>query len=67
MITASIIALMMEAVSTPETSVYFNETKRYHLQIKVTINNNNTNYLLTPWRYSSCRTLAASHILCEVS
>jgi hypothetical protein len=24
-------------------------------------------YLLTPWRYSSCRTLAVSHILCEVS
>jgi hypothetical protein len=23
--------------------------------------------LLTPWRYSSCRTLAASHILCEVA
>jgi hypothetical protein len=26
-----------------------------------------TTYLLTPWHYSSCRTLAASHILCEVS
>jgi hypothetical protein len=24
-------------------------------------------YLFTPWRYSSCRTLAASHTLCEVS
>jgi hypothetical protein len=24
-------------------------------------------YLLNPWRYSSCRTLAASHTLCEVS
>jgi hypothetical protein len=24
-------------------------------------------YLLTLWRYSSCRTLATSHILCEVS
>jgi hypothetical protein len=23
--------------------------------------------LLTPWHYSSCRTLATSHILCEVS
>jgi hypothetical protein len=27
----------------------------------------NTYLLLTPWRYSSCRTLVASHILCEVS
>jgi hypothetical protein len=24
-------------------------------------------YLLTPWRYSSCRTMDASHILCKVS
>jgi hypothetical protein len=24
-------------------------------------------YLLTPWRYSSCRTLAASRIVCQVS
>jgi hypothetical protein len=24
-------------------------------------------FLLTPWRYSSCRTLAASHTVCEVS
>jgi hypothetical protein len=24
-------------------------------------------HLLTPWRYSSCRTLAASHTLCGVS
>jgi hypothetical protein len=24
-------------------------------------------YLLTPWSYSSCRTLATSHIICEIS
>jgi hypothetical protein len=31
------------------------------------ISKNQSTYLLTPWHYSSRRTLAASHILCQVS